>query len=144
MIKTFPDNIALILILIIALCIRLWHINWGLPEVYEEAWPLRAAWNYWNWNGKGIDLNPHIFNYPAFTFYIQFLIQIVHFVVGWISGVYPTLQAFRQAFETNPTPFVITARLCSTFFDAGIIVISYSFVKNVWNKPAALLTSALI
>src|SRR6266849_441949 len=119
MMKTFRDNIALILILIIALCIRLWHINWGLPEVYEEAWPLRAAWNFWNWNGKGLDFNPHIFNYPAFTFYIQFLIQVIHVGVGRAMGLYPNLQAFKQAFDSNPAVFVITDRLCSTLFDVG-------------------------
>jgi len=137
-------RILLFLILIISVVIRIWNINWDLPEIYEEAYPFRTAWNFWNWNGTGFDFNPHIFNYAALSFYFQFVIQVIHFGAGWIVGLYSNLQAFHQAFDQDPTSFIIMARLGSVVFDIGTIIITYYLGKLVFGKTPALLASAFI
>ncbi len=135
-------RIFLFLILILGVALRIWNINWDLPEIYEEAYPFRTAWNFWNWNGTGFDFNPHIFNYAALSFYFQFVIQVIHFCIGWIVGLYPNLQAFHQAFDKDPTSFIIMARLGSIIFDIGTIIITYYLGKLIFGKTPALLAAA--
>src|SRR5207244_5897414 len=64
-----------------ALALRLHGIGWGLPEVFEEAYPFKAAWEMWGWGPqRGLDLNPHFFKYPSLTLYLQFLVQGILYV----------------------------------------------------------------
>src|ERR1051325_1559808 len=46
--------------------IRLARIRFGLPELLEEAMPLRLAMGMLGPRGA-IDWNPHAFNYPSLT-----------------------------------------------------------------------------
>jgi len=60
-------------IVALAVALRAVGIGWGLPDLFEEATPFRKAWDMWGWgHDRGIDFNPHFFNYPTFTFYLQF------------------------------------------------------------------------
>ena len=113
------EKLWLVIILSSAFFIRLWHVDWGLPEVYEEAFPFSIAWKFWNWGHNGIDLNPHFFNYPAFTFYTNFLVQVAYYNVGHLVGIFSNIDAFHDAYLQNPTPFIILARLISVVFEIG-------------------------
>jgi len=74
--------------MICALGLRVYGIAWGLPAGFEEATPFRKAWDMWNWGLKrGVDLNPHFFNYPSFTVYLQFAMQGVLYAAMTVSGV---------------------------------------------------------
>ena len=62
-------------------------MTWGLPEGYEEATPLREAWDMWGWGlGRGVDLNPHFFNYPSLTIYLQFAAMGLLYKAMSLSG----------------------------------------------------------
>ena len=62
-------------LLILAVGLRIYGLGWGLPEVFEEATPLKKAWKMWGWDRDGgIDLNPHFFNYPSLVIYLHFLL----------------------------------------------------------------------
>src|SRR5262245_49956117 len=43
----------------LALALRLYRLDWGLPGVFEEAVPFWRAWGIWGWGpGRHFDLNP--------------------------------------------------------------------------------------
>ncbi len=134
----------ILLILGVGIAVRLWNINWSLPFIYEEAYPFRTAWNFWNWDKPGFDFNPHIFNYAALSFYVQFLIQVFHFSIGKLIGIYTNLEAFHQAFQTDTTVFLIHARMVSLIFDIGTILVTYLFVKRNFSKHVALLSATFL
>jgi 4-amino-4-deoxy-L-arabinose transferase-like glycosyltransferase len=135
---------SIFLILTLGIAVRIWHINWGLPELYEEAFPLTVSWKFWNWLHTGFDFNPHFFNYPALTFYLNFFVQVVHYVIGYIIGSYPNLQAFQQTYETNPTTLVILARLLSVLFDVGTICVVCYLGKKYAGKGIGLTAAVLV
>jgi hypothetical protein len=86
----------LLFILLIAAGLRAYHLDYDLPEIYEEATPMRQAWEMWNWDGDGFDFNPHFFNYPALTFYIHFIIQALYLglnLLGWAMKSHHLKQA---------------------------------------------------
>src|SRR5512140_3232899 len=75
--QVMRERWLLAVILLVALGIRLWHLTWGLPDVYEEGYPFHNAWAYWNWGQAGFQFNPHFFHYPALSFHIQFVVQVL-------------------------------------------------------------------
>lgn len=134
---------SILLILLSALAVRVVHVNWGLPELYEEAFPLAISWKFWNWGHAGLDMNPHFFNYPALTFLLNFLIQVGHFSVGSVAGVYSTLASFQQSYAADPTISVILARLLSVAFDAGSVYVVYKIGREIGSDAVALLAATL-
>jgi len=139
-IKFYNDNKSLLLILLAGIILRLWQINWGLPELFEEATPLTVSWKLWNWGKPGFDFNPHFFNYPALTFYIQFIAQAIHYIVGNLIGIYPSLDSFG----VSPVPLIITARLVDVIFDFLTIIVVYRIAKEVWNKKTGIIAALLL
>src|SRR5262249_37917944 len=49
----------------LGLVLRFHGLGWGLPFVYEEAYPFKRSWDMWGWGDGRFDLNPHFFNYPT-------------------------------------------------------------------------------
>ena len=139
-----PKNLALGIPVLIGALLRLWHIGWGLPEVYEEAYPFAIAWKFWNWGQGGLDFNPHFFNYPALTFYLNFLVQAAHYGVGHLFGYYPTLESFHGSYAVDPTVHIILARLLSVLFDAGTIIAIYKLGKECVNETAGMIAAVIV
>ncbi len=140
-IKNFIKNNSIFLfILSVGAILRLWQINWGLPELYEEATPFRIAWQFWNWGNAGLDFNPRFFNYPALTFYIQFIAQVINYIAGYLFGSYPNLDAFGLTL----TPLVVTARIVNVLFDCGTIIVIYFIAKEIADKRVALFAALLV
>lgn len=131
---------TLLSILALGLSLRLWHITWGLPELYEEATPFSIAWKFWNWDMPGFDFNPHFFNYPAFTFYFHYLIQSIHYGIGYLLGIYTDVASFKESYTIS----IILARLVTAIFDLGTILIIFLFVKHLAGEKIALIAAGLL
>lgn len=142
--KDLVNKTFLFSIIAIGIALRLWHINWGLPDIYEEAMPLSISWKFWNWNHPGLDLNPHFYTYPSFTFYLQFIIQSIHYLIGHVVGLYPDLEAFRRAYEVDPTIFATLARLTTLFFDIATVIVVYILGMRYADRRVAVLASLLV
>jgi 4-amino-4-deoxy-L-arabinose transferase-like glycosyltransferase/tetratricopeptide (TPR) repeat protein len=121
------------------LVFRLWQINWGLPELFEEATPLRVGWGFWNWGRPGLDFNPHFFHYPALTFYIQFIAQAINYGIGHLFGSYPNLDAFGLTL----TPLAVTARIITVLFDLGTIAVVYTLTNEIADKRTAFFAACI-
>jgi tetratricopeptide (TPR) repeat protein len=139
-IKIYRENKSLLLILLAGIIFRLWQIGWGLPELWEEATPLTISWKFWNWGKLGFDFNPHFFNYPALTFYIQFIGQGIYYIAGNLIGIYPNLESFG----TSPVPLVITARFVDALFDLMTIIVIYKLGQEVLNKKVGIIAALLL
>jgi 4-amino-4-deoxy-L-arabinose transferase-like glycosyltransferase/tetratricopeptide (TPR) repeat protein len=133
------DKVVLFSVLGLAVALRALFINWGLPDLYEEATPLRIVTRFFNLGGNGFLFNPQFFNYPALTFYLQFVIQLLHYAIGHVAGVYPTLQAF----SSSVTAMVTIARLTGVLFDTGTVLIVYIFAKEFIDNRTALLAALI-
>jgi 4-amino-4-deoxy-L-arabinose transferase-like glycosyltransferase len=141
--KSLSNKIVLSAIVIAALFLRFWHINWGLPDVYEETFPFSIAWKMWNWGKTGLDLNPHFFNYPSLTIYLNFVVQGIHYGVGHLFGSYPDLQSFQQSYHANPTVHILLARVLSVGFDMGTVFMLWKFGTSIGGSRLGLLAGGL-
>ncbi|HLF15370.1 MAG TPA: glycosyltransferase family 39 protein [Bacteroidota bacterium] len=126
------------------LILRLWNIRWSLPEIYEEAYPLTVSWNFWNWGSAGVDLNPHFFNYPALVIYLNFGVQVLHYLIGHFVGTYPTLVSFGNAYTLDPSTFVILSRLLSVLFDVGAMYFTYRLGEAIGGRSVGVIAGLLL
>ena len=124
---------------LLAAGIRLYGINWGLPGGHEEATPLRKAWEMWHWGqGKGPDFNPHFFNYPSLTIYIQFVIQGLLYLGKTITGAVQSAVDYHVLYELDKTPFFLAGRLVNVLFGSATIALVYVVGKRIGGTIAAV------
>ncbi|MCH7548998.1 MAG: phospholipid carrier-dependent glycosyltransferase [Candidatus Krumholzibacteriota bacterium] len=139
-------NLYTCLVLVaVAVIMRIWGIDWGLPQVYEEAVPLKKAWAMWGWDRpSGTDLNPHFFNYPSLTFYVHFIGLGLHYVVASASGVIESASDYVVLYITDKTSFYMVGRLLSTMFGVGTVWLTYLLARAVSGRIAATFAMALM
>ncbi len=136
--KIFQEYRILIAIMLGGAVLRCWSIQWGLPELYEEATPMMAAFKFWQ--GAGFTFNPHFFNYPALTFYIHFIAQLIHYGIGHLFGIYPNLDAFGKDLPA----LVVTARIVTALFDLGTVAALYILARRTINETTAIIAAGLL
>jgi 4-amino-4-deoxy-L-arabinose transferase-like glycosyltransferase len=137
-------NWPLFTIVCVAGILRLWNLGWELPRLYEEAYPFHTAWGFWNFQGSGFDFNPHFFNYPALTYYFQFLTQALHYLVGSVTGEFPSIQAFSQHFDADPSIHILVGRIVGALMDTGSVLLSFKLTERWAGKTYGWLVGLLI
>jgi len=142
--RTGTWNFFFLVILVSGVGLRLWHMNWGLPHLYEEAMPVKISWKIWTSGAGSFDFNPHFFVYPAFTIYLQLALHAIQFAVGYIVGSYPNLAAFNDAYNRDPSTLILIARSVSVLFDACTIVVVYLLALSCADRRTAILAALLV
>jgi len=138
------NSLYLILILGLAALIRLFHLNHGLPEIYEEATPMRHALQMWQGHDGTFDFNPHFFNYPALYFYIQFIGQFFYFLLNLLVGRFDHINDMFLRYHSDPTEIVLLARLINTLFGVGAVWAIHHLGCLLRNKQTAILAAILL
>lgn len=129
----------------LAIGIRYYGLDWGLPEVFEEATPLRKAWDMWGWDRDGgVDLNPHFFNYPSLSIYLHFLWQGLLFMGLGISGAIASTLDFNTMYLVAPTPIFLSGRWLSLLFGTGTVLVVYRMGRLLSGRVCALLAAILL
>ena len=139
------ESRVVLLILAVALAVRLYGMNWGLPFVYEEATPLKKAWAMWGWGSPlGVDLNPHFFNYPSLTIYLQFAAQGVLYLAMKLGGSVTSGADFHARYIVDPAPFFYVGRMISVLFGVGTVWMTYLAGRRLGGKWTAALAAVLL
>jgi len=133
------EHRSLLFLLVIGSMVRIWNISWGLPQLYEEAIPLRFGMKFWDLTKNPIDY--HFFVYPSFTYFVHFIFQASHFIVGYAFGLYAGRDEFFKAYLADPTTFAIISRVVTAIFDVATIVVAYKFLLAFADKRTALVAA---
>lgn len=116
-----------VLILLLAAGLRLWGIQFGLPELYHADEPIVV--NHALYFGTG-DFNPHFFNIPPLASYLLFAVYGVFYVAGKIIGQWSSAQQFADFFFRDPTSFYLIGRIMLGVVPAVVSV----WCLMVWMK----------
>lgn len=128
----------------LAVILRLPHLGWGLPELEEEALPLKKAFDMWGWLGDGLQLDPQTAGWPSFSFYVHLAVQKLHYGLGRLFGQFENPYDYWVAFHLDPTPQVLAARLLAVLLGAGIVWIGTRLGHRLAGWPGALAAGSLL
>jgi 4-amino-4-deoxy-L-arabinose transferase-like glycosyltransferase len=132
-------------VVLLAFGLRLYRIDWGLPQVYEEAYPFKKAWPMWGWEpGTRFDLNPHFFNYPTLYFYLQFLGQGLLFLFLRVLGRVHSVLDYRVLYTLDKTPFYLVGRSITAAFGAATVLVTYQVGRRVGGAATGVLAALLL
>jgi len=132
-------------LLLLAAALRFYGIDWGLPDVYEEATPLRRAWGMWGWGPESrFDLNPHFFNYPSLAIYVQFGGQFILLIFMKIFGAIDSTLDFRTLYITRPTAIFLVGRAITALFGIGTVWFTYLIGRRIGGRMVAIPAAILL
>ncbi len=141
--STRNEYIILFLILVIAIAVRLYVINYDLPFVYDQDEPLFVT--YALSMLKNRDLNPHWFGAPASTtMYLLALVYAGIFGVGRVTGIFQSAEDFRNLYYSNPTVFYVSGRIISAVFGVATIWLVYKLGRRLFGSAAGLIAAAMV
>ncbi len=127
---------GLLLVLLAALAVRGVGLDWGFPDIHEEATPVREAVEYWGEPGGSFDVNPHFFKYPSLTLNLQFAIQLIWYFALSLGGSVASLNDFRQLLAQDLTSAVLLGRWVQAILGA-LLVLPVFFLGRRLAGPAA-------
>ena len=135
------DRVILAGIVCLALGLRVYALNWGLPDVHhpDEIPILNRALAF----AKG-DPNPKNFLYPTLYFYVLFAWEGAFFLVGRVVGLYQSLAAFEHEFFTDPTRIVTAGRALTATFGVATVVAVYQFGARLYDRRTGLIAALLL
>ena len=128
-------------ILLAALSIRLWGVNYDLPYIYHPDEPIyiNISQNIF----KTGDLNPRFFNYPSLFFYINALAYIPYYLFGKLIGVFETpnnilgpISIAMGVVEAQMPTAVLLGRMVTISFGVATVGLTYAIGKQITGKMA--------
>jgi hypothetical protein len=110
-----------------------WHLGYGLPDVYhpDEARIVGRAIRF-----HAGDLNPHFFNWPSLSMY---LLWPIYAAVGALGG-----EGVAKAFAADPARFYLIGRLVTVVFGAATVAGLYRLGRPLYGRAVALLAGTFL
>jgi 4-amino-4-deoxy-L-arabinose transferase-like glycosyltransferase len=139
----------LVAVMGVALALRLWGLDAGLPVVYHPDEPdyVRIAQRIF----KTGDLNPYAFNYPSLFFYLNALAYLPFYGIGKLTGEFASRGeiagpvSFLQGITTTvqPDTFMV-GRLLTVAFGVASVALLYMIGRDLLRSRWAGLLAALL
>lgn len=128
-------------IFVIAVILRIWAIDWGLPYLYhpDEGIVVETAFHF-----RTGDLNPHNFLYPTLSMYLIFFIYNAWYMAGSILHYFNNPSDFDYIFTYHVEYFYLVARLFVAFLGVMTIWILYKLVKEHFGRTSAIFASLFL
>jgi 4-amino-4-deoxy-L-arabinose transferase-like glycosyltransferase len=143
-------RIALLAIVLLGLALRTWGVNFGLPYLYHPDEP--AIVTIAQQMFKTGDLNPHFFNYPTLSIYVNAAAYIPYFLIGKLMGVFqtpsdignPVMLVMGVGYEPFPTAWLMERMLTVITGTASILVVFAIGRALTGDQRAGLIAAALM
>lgn len=131
------QKFAVGLILLVALALRLWPVNFGLPALNDpdELMFELGAVNMIRTHS----LNPGWFGHPATTtIYLLALVDIAVFLVGYAAGWFANPAAFVLRIYQNPSWVILPGRIVMVLFGVWTVALTARLARRVAGPEAGL------
>ena len=135
-------SFMLALCLIMALILRLWAIDFGLPffsHIDEDYYLPQALRILSSW-----DLNPYYFRNPPLLTYLYSTTLFLYFIFGKLIGWFASMRDFEELYLSNRTSFFVIARTINALLGVGICLVVYKVGKKLFDKIIGLIASLLM
>lgn len=140
---------GLVAVVILALGLRIWGIDFGLPYLYHPDEPnkVEAALRILRTG----DLTPHYFNKPSFLIYINALAYVPYYLLGKVIGVFqapadilpPLMLTMGVGRSPTPSTFLL-GRLLTATVGVGVVVLNFVIAREMDHSSLTGILSALL
>lgn len=139
----------LLAVILLALAVRIWGLDFGLPYLYHADEPLgvRTAQNM----VKTGDLNPRFFGWSSLFFYVNALSYLPYYAVGRLMGVFtspadiPGATVITLGVGKTPMPStILLGRMVSVLFGVAAVPLIYSVGRRLTDNVYVGLLAALM
>lgn len=139
-----PERLIPLALAVAAVAIRLPHLDWGLPLVEEEAYPLKKALTMWGWESGRVQLDPQTAGWPALSFYLHLLLQHLHLLGGKLTGAFTDRYDYYVSYLLDPSTAVLLARALGVAAAAGTVYVASRLARRLAGPPAAWMAGGLL
>ncbi|MEB3244722.1 MAG: phospholipid carrier-dependent glycosyltransferase [Vampirovibrionales bacterium] len=126
---------ALLLLCLLALALRLWGLDFGLPNLSrpdEQNISEFALLRILGSCAQGqCDFNPHFFEYPSLFIYAVAVLYAIVFALGSVSGEWSSFAAFAQLYANDQTLFHLIARGLGAVCGALTVLPVYALARQL-------------
>lgn len=136
------DRVALLLACL-AVLVRLPHLGWGLPDLGEEALPMRKALDMWNWPDLP-SLDPHTAGWPSLSFYVHLLLQHLHYVIGRMLGTFSDRNDYFVHAWLDLSQLTIVSRAFDVLLAGAVVWLGAHLARRLAGLWGALLAGGLL
>ena len=136
------DKYILFFLFSIGLGLRLWGIGFGLPGLYgpsSEGIIVRNALSF----GTGNPV-PLFSTYGPISSYILLFFYGIYFIIGYITGLFLTIEDFAIQYFKDPTVFYLLGRSINALLSTISIYLTYSMCSKYASNKFALLAAGII
>src|SRR5438132_10780736 len=137
------DRLELALVAL-ALLVRLPHLGWGLPEIEEEALPMKQALAMWGWDSGRLTLDPGVAGWPSLSFYIQLALQHLHFWVGRMFGAFASRDDYFVSYWLDNGPILLVARAAAVVATVGIVWCAARLARRLAGVEAGIVVGGAL
>lgn len=140
--------ISLIVVFCVALVIRLWGIDFGLPYLYHPDEPnkIEIAQTII----KTGDWDPHYYLKPSLFIYLNTIVYYPYYIYGHITGIFNSVQDIDSVQMLTmgvgyapDSKVVLLGRFLSVLFGMGCVVLSYILGEKITQCRTIGLIAAL-
>lgn len=128
----------------VALLARLVGISWGLPEVFEEAFPLKLAWRMHGFESAPPSLDPRFFHYPSLVIYVEYLVIVAVKVVLALTHTATDTAALKWTWFDLPGAFYVPGRAAIALFGAATTLPAYWMGRGARGPATGLIAGLLV
>src|SRR5262245_53626361 len=128
----------------LAVLVRVPHLAWGLPDLDEEAFPMKKAFDMWGWGRGSLDLDPRTAGWPSLSFYAHLLLQHLQFWVGRMFGAFSDRYDYFVAAWVDRASLLLVARTLSVAAAAAVVWVAARVARRLAGLEAAWLVAGLL
>lgn len=149
-VKRFHKELIILgIIILLALCVRVWGISYDLPYIYHPDEPdmVRIIQNMF----KTGDPNPHFFSYPSLFIYVNALAYVPYFIFGKIIGIFATrndifapITLVMGVTKTQLSSSILLGRFISVILGVGTVGLTFAAGRKLSGKLIVGVLAALM
>lgn len=145
LVHRLPAQAPWLVPLAVGAALRIYGLDWGMPNPLEEATPFYRAWGMWNWSdGSGLDFDPHFYRYPSLVFYVQWLLQAIHVGLAALRGGGDALVGIPAAFVVDHGPMLRLARTVGAVFGVATVAGTFALGRALGGRSVGVIASLAV
>ncbi len=132
-----------LLFAVVSIVVRSRHLDWGLPDLEDEAFPMKKAFEMCGWGTGDLRIDPNTAGWPSLSFYVHMIVQHLQYGLGRLSGTFADRGDFFLQ-QATWTPVAVWARGIGTFAVSVVVFAGVRLGSRLAGQVGGLLAGMVL